>query len=45
MSAYVIVCLSVGGGAGGGRADRKTDTVCGGDIAREEEGEGKDCWK
>lgn len=28
VSAYVIVCLSVGGGAGGGRTERKTDTEC-----------------
>lgn len=28
VSAYVIVCLSAGGGAGGGGTDRKTDTEC-----------------
>ncbi len=28
VSAYVKVCLSVGGGAGGGGTDRKTDTEC-----------------
>lgn len=35
VSAYVIVCMSVGDGAGGGRTDRKTETEC--EEVREEE--------
>lgn len=35
LSAYVIVSLSAGGGAGGGRTDRKTESVRRGDSEGE----------